>query len=166
MRGARAAPVFVVHLATRLESNRPSMWDRVSTARLIWCVLTTWRLHHDARQIVHPIGANNVSDMFPPEPWDLAALRAWCSQRFESARMRPLWLPHEFGLGLPNRFAASTSRIVFAYGTLDPWATMAISEHSLSPTLPVVSISGGSHCADMAQALQVRTTRGLKSTID
>ena len=43
----------------------------------------------------------------------------------------------------------SASRIMFAYGTRDPWARLGVGFRNLSDSLPVVAIAGGSHCADV-----------------
>ncbi|KAL1503900.1 hypothetical protein AB1Y20_012362 [Prymnesium parvum] len=100
-------------------------------------------------EIVHPIGANNVTDFFPPANWSVAQTAAWCASQFGVAQPRASWIPSEFGLYHLQRFSRSHSRVLFVYGLRDPWHTQGIGLHNLSSTLPVVTIDDGSHCADM-----------------
>eukprot|EP00931_Biecheleriopsis_adriatica_P101587 TRINITY_DN76698_c0_g1_i1.p1 TRINITY_DN76698_c0_g1~~TRINITY_DN76698_c0_g1_i1.p1 ORF type:complete len:506 (-),score=64.70 TRINITY_DN76698_c0_g1_i1:241-1758(-) len=106
-------------------------------------------------EIVHPIGCNNVTDFFPPEPWTLAGTSADCMRQWNAEPLdKGLWIPTTFGFAHPAKLAAAASRIIFAYGDLDPWHVFAISTQNLSAQLPVVMIPGGSHCADMAGSRQ------------
>lgn len=90
-------------------------------------------------EIVHPIGCNNITDT-----------SAYCKSTWRVQPMsQGLWIPQEFGFEEPHRLAASASRIIFAYGELDPWHVFAISNKPLSDLLPVIMIPSGSHCADM-----------------
>ena len=102
--------------------------------------------------VIHPIGSNNVSDFFPPVQWKLTMLDQQCRAQFaNSLKPRPHWLPTEFGFYDSSRFKRSASHILFTYGTRDPWATLGVGfGHDLSPSLPVIAIPDGSHCADMA----------------
>merc|ERR1712106_513530 len=74
-----------------------------------------------------------------------------------------LKIPTDFGFNHPAVLGATTSRILFAYGELDPWAVFAIAQGSLSAELPVLHIPGGSHCADMAGSMAADTGAMLKA---
>ncbi|KAK3233206.1 hypothetical protein CYMTET_56483, partial [Cymbomonas tetramitiformis] len=113
-------------------------------------------------EIIHPIGANNVTDMFPPFNFSLTSLAESCAPRWHAAP-RPYWLPKEMAIYQLERLASSTSHILFTYGTADPWHTLGL-ERSLSSKLPVIFINGGSHCADVAapqdsDTAQMKTAR-------
>jgi hypothetical protein len=101
-------------------------------------------------EVLHPIGSNNVTDFFPPSPWAVPLIADQCRNEFAPVLTpRPHWLPTQFGLYDRRRFARAASRILFTYGSRDPWATLGVGFSSLSPTLPVLAIPNGSHCADM-----------------
>jgi len=109
-------------------------------------------------EIIHPIGANNITDFFPPGNWSLPQLRMYCSSKFGADHPpRPAWLPMEMGMSNLDHFSHSTSHIVFVYGLRDPWHTQAISLSDLSQDLPVVTIEDGGHCADMLVESNVDT---------
>jgi len=99
-------------------------------------------------QVIHPIGSNNKTDFFPPYNWSVRGLEPGCRKAW-GTEPRPRDLPRRYGLDARS-LARSASRILFSYGTKDPWATMGVGFHDLSERLPVVAIDGGSHCADMA----------------
>jgi lysosomal Pro-X carboxypeptidase len=99
-------------------------------------------------QVIHPIGANNVTDFFPPFNWSVDGLARECAAEW-GIQPRPLDLPFRYGLQ-PRSLARSASRVLFSYGTRDPWATMGVGWRNLSEALPVVAVEGGSHCADVA----------------
>lgn len=101
-------------------------------------------------EIVHPIAANNVTDMFPPFNWTLEGTEAQCraDYGYHRVQVRPRWIMHEMGTDHLPSLARATSRVVFVYGDLDPWHTAGILQ-AISPSLPVVRIADGTHCADM-----------------
>ena len=103
-------------------------------------------------EIVHPIGANNVTDMFPPDNWTVASNDYWCNQKYNIST-RPWHIPTQFGLVHQDRFARAHTKILYAYGLRDPWHTLGWPVgHDLAPDLPIVTIADGSHCADMLRA--------------
>jgi len=99
-------------------------------------------------QIIHPIAANNVTDFFPPSNWSITGLTRSCRHQW-GAETRPHELSLRYGLNV-RALARSASRILFSYGSRDPWATMGVGWQNLSEELPVVAVEGGSHCADVA----------------
>jgi hypothetical protein len=143
------------HLLSRLPSS-PNLRDQLaslsadspdvrgsgpSTAGKAWYYLA-------CTEIIHPIGANNKSDCFPPQPWSLAGLSSACDRLFH-VRPRPAWLPMSMGMvGGAERIAASTSHIIFSNGLLDPWSSQSVLHH-LSPTLIVLNVTDGSHHSDI-----------------
>mmetsp|Transcript_17533 Transcript_17533/g.51923 ORF Transcript_17533/g.51923 Transcript_17533/m.51923 type:complete len:493 (-) Transcript_17533:93-1571(-) len=102
-------------------------------------------------EIVHPIGCNNVTDMFPPYNWTVAGQAAYCGSQFH-VLPRPDWIPQQFGLShIHGRFSTTHTRILFMYGLMDPWHTLGVGVTNLSVELPVVVAADGSHCADMEE---------------
>ena len=98
-------------------------------------------------QVIHPIGSNNVTDMFPPGPWTVSALAEGCRASFPFVRTEPEYLPKKYGLYHTEHLPRYTSNILWTYGTLDPWATMGLSK-SLSKDLQVLWVPNGTHCSD------------------
>ena len=114
-------------------------------------------------EVVHPIGANNITDFFPPTPWSMEGLIEECN-RDESWNVipNPTKVVASYGL-FPDskRFVAlpgGASRIVFTWGSADPWATMALPSVPINDTggltwlnkeAIALVIPGGSHCADV-----------------
>ena len=100
-------------------------------------------------EIIHPIGSNNVSDMFPINKWTPSSLSEWCFSVFGShISVNPMLFPTLYGLYDLKKLYKTTSRIIWAYGTLDPWATMGMPFEGSTDLLPVIRIVNGSHCAD------------------
>eukprot|EP00041_Stephanoeca_diplocostata_P030001 m.896930 g.896930 ORF g.896930 m.896930 type:complete len:509 (-) comp23669_c0_seq8:2147-3673(-) len=158
--GAASTPLHIFNSLIRIGATR---YISRASGNAAGCLNTTLfraqGMTPDARgwqylactEVVHPIGSNNVTDMFPPWTWSVAGVAEECLRVFGVAP-RALWLPTEMGmLDLP-RFASGTSHVLFAYGLKDPWHTLGVGLHNLSATLPVVTIADGSHCADMVVA--------------
>ena len=114
-------------------------------------------------EIVHPIGANNLTDMFPPFNWSVESTKRQCNGVFGppdwAVTPRPTWIPDSFGTTHLERFArlpSSTSKIIFTYGLRDPWhvgglmSMGGLRKPFLNNETEVVLIEDGSHCADMA----------------
>ena len=59
-------------------------------------------------EIVHPIGSNNVTDMFPPYNWSISGTSLQCQGHWGGDNWgvtpRPTWIPTEFGLSDLDRF--------------------------------------------------------------
>lgn len=90
--------------------------------------------------------------MFPPFNWSVADTAQWCASQW-GVTPRPEWIPQQFGLfHVHQRFASTHTRILFAYGGMDPWHTLGVGMTNLSSELPVVTVADGSHCADMNAA--------------
>lgn len=116
-------------------------------------------------EIMHPIGANNITDMFPPYTWSVAGTAGWCAAQFH-VTPRPDVIPQEFGLGhIHERFAATHRNILFVYGLMDPWHTLGVGLVNLSLDLPVVVVPDGSHCADMEAAQPADTKTMLAARL-
>lgn len=100
-------------------------------------------------EVMHPTGCNNVTDMFPPFNYSAAAYAPGCRHDFGASLVQsPKKLPTSFGLYHDSRVAKAYSRILFSYGSFDPWATMGY-HHALSDTLPVIIIPNATHCDDV-----------------
>ena len=126
-------------------------------------------------EIVHPIGSNNKTDMFPPYNWTVHDSQLQCDGHWGGdswgVTMRPQAIPTQFGTVNVARFSrlpSSTSKIIFSYGLSDPWHTggilypLAVDTELNSQTL-VVAIPGGTHCADMAPPAQDDTPAMLQA---
>lgn len=99
-------------------------------------------------EIVHPIAANNVTDMFPPFAWDPAAVAANCRRLF-GVEPRFDWLPQTMGMaGGPANLHRVTSRVIFSNGLLDPWSAESLTQ-TVSPRLVAVNLPDGSHHSDL-----------------
>ncbi|EOD20040.1 hypothetical protein EMIHUDRAFT_463972 [Emiliania huxleyi CCMP1516] len=99
-------------------------------------------------EIVHPIAANNVSDMFPPQTWSVDALSAGCRREFHAAP-RPAWMPRSMGMARgAAHLADATSHVIFTNGLLDPWSAQSVTQN-VSSTLVAINIPDGSHHSDL-----------------
>ena len=93
-------------------------------------------------EIVHPIGANNVTDMFPPDNWTIASNNYWCSMKYNISA-RPAHIPTQFGLAHQDRFARAHTKVLYVYGLRDPWHTLGWPvDKDLAPDLPIITIAG------------------------
>jgi lysosomal Pro-X carboxypeptidase len=137
-------------------------------------------------EIVHPIGANNRTDMFPPFNWSVASTKQQCNGVFGppdwAVTLRPTWIPDSFGTTHLERFArlpSSTSKLIFTYGLRDPWHVGGLMSEGglrapfhLNNETEVVLIEDGSHCADMAppdaddSATMLAARARVKHTLD
>lgn len=101
--------------------------------------------------MTHPIAANNVSDMFPPQGWSVSGLARGCRDKF-GVTPRPAWLPLSMGLdgGLAG-VARAASKVIFTNGLLDPWSAQSVTTNA-SATLVAINIPDGSQCADARRA--------------
>ena len=123
---------------------------------------------------MHPIAANNVSDMFPPQTWSVDALSAGCRREFHAAP-RPAWMPRSMGMARgAAHLADATSHVIFtngaaripawcrrglltnllhphlspSLGLLDPWSAQSVTQN-VSSTLVAINIPDGSHHSDL-----------------
>jgi len=105
-------------------------------------------------EIIHPIGADNITDMFPPQPWSLAGTSGGCRSLF-GVTPQPKHNPQQFGMdqGVASLHLA-TSHVIFTNGDLDPWSSQSVVNSSTtgSPTLVVINIVDGSHHSDLGAA--------------
>lgn len=128
-------------------------------------------------EVVHPIGANNKTDFFPPYEWSTASLAVGCKQAW-GVTPDATFMPKAFGfpvpgydvepegkntlsmnsaetpMHFPRDFEVSDSlpgRIIFTYGSEDPWTTMGVAKGWRDDVM-VLTIRGGSHCSDLGTA--------------
>lgn len=110
-------------------------------------------------EIVHPISANNVTDMFPPLRWDLKGLEALCIREF-GVRPRPRWVPESFGFGGGAAdLGQVTSQIIFSNGLLDPWSAQSVTVN-VSDTIVAINIADGAHHSDLGSSLNPAPSPG------
>eukprot|EP00746_Dinoflagellata_sp_MGD_P008548 gnl/MRDRNA2_/MRDRNA2_117124_c0_seq1.p1 gnl/MRDRNA2_/MRDRNA2_117124_c0~~gnl/MRDRNA2_/MRDRNA2_117124_c0_seq1.p1 ORF type:complete len:612 (+),score=81.37 gnl/MRDRNA2_/MRDRNA2_117124_c0_seq1:118-1953(+) len=126
-------------------------------------------------EVVHPIGANNVTDFFPPYDWNTDSLAVGCKQAW-GVTPDAKFMPEAFGFPVPGydvepntqtAMATMTSkevsktfpkdfeisdslpgRILFSYGSEDPWTTMGVSKGWRDDVM-ILTVKGGSHCSDL-----------------
>jgi len=91
-------------------------------------------------EIIHNIGTNGRTDMFPPAPWTINFLNNYCTQNW-NVRPRPHWMPLNTNL-------KTSSRIIFSNGDLDPWHSGGVL-HNLSDSLIAIRIAEGAHHLDL-----------------
>lgn len=106
-------------------------------------------------EIIHPIGANNRSDMFPPSEWRLSDLQGMCNRSWnvmpdEGFLQRKLDFRID-GVG-PSAHMENTpslpGRVLLTYGRYDPWGTMVPKEGWAEDVLSF-EVPGGGHCSDL-----------------
>ena len=99
-------------------------------------------------EIIHPIAANNVTDMFPPQSWSIAGLTSECNELFD-VTPRPAWMPTLMGMsGGAKGLHKVTSHVIFTNGLLDPWSSQSVLSNA-SSTLIAINIPDGSHHSDL-----------------
>jgi hypothetical protein len=119
----------------------PRPLGNASTAGDAWFYLA-------CTEIVHPIAANNATDMFPPQSWTLEGLEDTCRARF-GVSPRPQWLPSSFGMARGiGGLARTTSHVIFTNGLLDPWSSQSVTADA-SATLVAINLPDGSHHSDL-----------------
>ncbi|KAJ1641246.1 peptidase S28 [Pavlovales sp. CCMP2436] len=126
----------------RLARGAPGQhFSGASTADLAWFYLA-------CTEIVHPIAANNRTDMFPPFEWDPHALARTCHQLF-GVTPRLSWIPESMGMAAgPRALASVTSRVIFSNGLLDPWSAQSLTANA-SRSLVALNMADGSHHSDL-----------------
>eukprot|EP01102_Stenamoeba_stenopodia_P015749 TRINITY_DN5409_c0_g1_i1.p1 TRINITY_DN5409_c0_g1~~TRINITY_DN5409_c0_g1_i1.p1 ORF type:complete len:519 (-),score=130.27 TRINITY_DN5409_c0_g1_i1:105-1610(-) len=111
-------------------------------------VVSTGALGNDAwdyqacTQIILVMGSNNVTDFFPPAPWNVTLLSEYCE---EAWHVNPdIYWATTFGYSDLN----GTSNIIFSNGMLDPWRGGGV-QTTYAPDLPAILIEGGAHHLDL-----------------
>eukprot|EP00026_Physarum_polycephalum_P008424 Phypoly_transcript_08509.p1 GENE.Phypoly_transcript_08509~~Phypoly_transcript_08509.p1 ORF type:complete len:498 (+),score=83.60 Phypoly_transcript_08509:63-1496(+) len=94
-------------------------------------------------EMVFPISANGINDMFPPAPFDLDQLTQYC-QKTWGVTPRPDWIPTYFG----GQNISAASNIIFSNGQLDPWMGGGVTK-TINPTLYAILIEQGAHHLDL-----------------
>lgn len=105
---------------------------------------SAWAWSYQAcTEILYFPATNNVTDMFPPRPWDLANVTAYCQARW-NVTPRIGWT----SLSLGGADIEWGSRIIFSNGMLDPWHGGGFMQ-SLSDSLIAVHLVDGAHHLDL-----------------
>eukprot|EP00051_Salpingoeca_urceolata_P010330 m.126034 g.126034 ORF g.126034 m.126034 type:complete len:497 (-) comp16670_c0_seq3:163-1653(-) len=105
--------------------------------------------YQSCTQIVSNVDTNNVTDMFPPAPYDLAAVQAYCKKQWGTVP-DPGYVGEMFSLEKLN----ATSRIIFSNGLLDPWWPGGVLEN-VNPKVIAVKIPDAAHHQDLREAMPV-----------
>lgn len=106
-------------------------------------------------EVVHPIGANNKTDMFPPFNWTVGGLAQSCQHSW-NVHPDAGYLGKKTGLFVTGmgadakikRTDAVPGRILFSWGTKDPWGTM-VPKQGWRDDVTVIRVPGGAHCSDL-----------------
>jgi len=94
-----------------------------------------------------PQGTTNVTDVFPPYPWDPAAMAAACSAAY-GVYPRTDWVSINYGMSPLNAQTLKyASNIMFTDGQLDPWLYGCVKSSS-NPNIVVKIMQGGAHATD------------------
>jgi len=94
-------------------------------------------------EMVMPMCADGIKDMFEPTPWDYEAFAENCEQTYK-VKPRQMMAPLIYG----GRDIKASSNIIFSNGDLDPWSGGGVME-SLSDSLVSVFIRNGAHHLDL-----------------
>jgi len=94
-------------------------------------------------EMVMPMCADGVNDMFENEPWSLEKYSEECMKKWKT-KPRPMMTSVMYG----GRNITSSSNIVFSNGLLDPWSTGGVTK-TLSDSIISVIIPEGAHHLDL-----------------
>jgi len=94
-------------------------------------------------EMIMPMCADGMHDMFLPSPWNLSAVMTSCSTTY-GVTPRPSWIVELYG----GKNIETASNIIFSNGKLDPWSAGGVLK-SLSPTLIAIVIEEGAHHLDL-----------------
>jgi hypothetical protein len=109
----------------------PNGWD-YQTCTELWC----------------PQGTTNVTDVFPPYPWNPDAQAEYCEATY-GVFPRTDWIPINYGMSPMNSQALKyISNIMFVNGALDPWNYGCVKSTS-NPNLVVGTMPNGAHHTDL-----------------
>jgi len=120
-------------------------------------------------EVIHPIGANNQTDMFPPYNWTVSGLSASCRSAWnvtpdEDFLRRKLDF-HIQGVGSLAQVLDSPAvpgRVLLSSGEYDPWSAM-VPKEGWAEDVIVVQIPGGSHCSDLETPQEYDTRDMVKA---
>lgn len=100
-------------------------------------------------EMVLPISANGIDDMFPPAVWNLEEDIQGCKTGQWKVSPRPDWMPVFTGA----RSLSAASNIVFSNGDLDPWKGGGIvSDKGLPESIVIIVIKDAAHHYDLRAA--------------
>ena len=109
----------------------PNGWD-FQTCTELWC----------------PQGTTNVTDVFPPFPWDPNTQISYCRSTY-GVTPRPEWIPVNYGMTPINAQRLKyASNIFFANGQLDPWLYGCVTS-TTNKQLTTFTMAGGAHHTDL-----------------
>jgi len=91
-------------------------------------------------EIIHNIGTNGLTDMFPVAPWTTEKLTNYCQQHW-GVSPRPHWMPMNTNL-------KTSSRIIFSNGLLDPWHAGGVL-NNISDSIIAIQIADAAHHLDL-----------------
>ncbi|XP_061733982.1 lysosomal Pro-X carboxypeptidase isoform X1 [Nerophis ophidion] len=97
-------------------------------------------------EMVMPMCADGVQDMFEAEEWDFQAFSDECHATF-GVRPRANWAASVYG----GKDIASHSNIIFSNGGLDPWSSGGVT-FNVSDSLVSIVIPEGAHHLDLRHA--------------
>jgi len=117
----------------RTGGSADSMWD------YLWCT-----------QVMVPNQFNGVEDFLFPSPFSVEVSASGCKSKWGvEPQAEGNYHADLFGWHRLPQLARSTSGILFAYGTYDPWTGYALSTVDISDELPVVMVKRGTHGGEL-----------------
>eukprot|EP01106_Pelomyxa_sp_JSP_P005085 TRINITY_DN180_c0_g1_i11.p1 TRINITY_DN180_c0_g1~~TRINITY_DN180_c0_g1_i11.p1 ORF type:complete len:158 (-),score=33.09 TRINITY_DN180_c0_g1_i11:106-579(-) len=96
--------------------------------------------YQSCTQLVSNVDTNNVTDMFPPYPYNYDELKAYCYTQW-GAVPDPQYLHRTYNI-------AESSRIIFSNGLLDPWFPGGVLQSKVTQEQYSISISLAAHHLD------------------
>jgi len=93
--------------------------------------------YQSCTQLVSNVDTNNITDCFPPWPYNYTAIVEYCKQRW-NATPDPLFLWHRYPL-------SEASRIIFSNGFADPWFPGGILNNQSSTVIALQATEAAHH---------------------
>jgi len=93
--------------------------------------------YQSCTEIIADVDTNNVTDMFPPAPYDFSSLSAYCHQQW-GVQPDPLKIPFKYSY-------ANATRIIFSNGFLDPWWPGGVLQSANDEIIPLQMAQAAHH---------------------
>lgn len=162
------ARLLGVGVAAAADSNRCLNFTRPPRGAMPPSTTAGWS-YMACTEVIHPIAANNKTDMFPPYNWTVEGLSSTCKQAWhvvpDASYMQRKIAFRVKGFGANatvRRSDALPGRILFTYGDYDPWGTM-VPKQGWSDDVKIIRVPGGSHCSDLETARENDTPDMLEA---
>lgn len=113
----------------------------------------TWT-YQTCTELWYPMGTNNITDCFPPNPWNAQDFVNYCKATY-GVIPNPQWLKINYGMSANFQKALKyASNIAFMNGAMDPYRYGCIQNVYGNPKLYTHVIGGGAHHTDLRAPTQ------------